>query len=113
MAGSYGTEDSQNERYRLSFTVGGLLAEQGRIIAALFSGNRSEHVNPDSNPANRTTEAKHEIGERITRIRKQAVEENVLSIRTRSANSRVVSEVLKRKSTTWQTMTLPRRIVRH
>lgn len=53
MAGSYGTEDSQNERYRLSFTVGGLLAEQGRIIAALFSGNRSEHVNPDSNPANR------------------------------------------------------------
>lgn len=28
MAGSYGTEDSQNERYRLSFTVGGLLAEQ-------------------------------------------------------------------------------------
>ena len=32
MTGSYDTEDSQNERYRLSFTVGGLLAEQGRII---------------------------------------------------------------------------------
>ena len=61
MAGSYDTEDSQNERYRLSFTVGGLLAEQGRIIAALFSGDRGEHVNPDSDPVNRTTEVEHEI----------------------------------------------------
>ena len=98
MAGSYGAEDSQNERYRLSFTVGGLLAEQGRIIAALFSENLGEYADSDSEPANRTAEAEHEIGERITRIRKQAIEENVLSIRTRSANSRVVSEVLKRLS---------------
>ena len=103
MTGSYDTEDSQNERYRLSFTVGGLLAEQGRIIAALFSGDRGEHVNPDSDPANRTTEVEHEIGERITRIRKQAIEGNVLSIRTRSANSRVVSEVLKRLSALTET----------
>lgn len=103
MTGSYDTEDSQNERYRLSFTVGGLLAEQGRIIAALFSGDRGEHVNPDSDPANRTTEVEHEIGERITRIRKQAIEENVFSIRTRSANSRVVSEVLKRLSALTET----------
>ena len=103
MAGSYDTEDSQNERYRLSFTVGGLLAEQGRIIAALFSGDRGEHVNPDSDLANRTTEVEHEIGERITRIRKQAIEENVFSIRTRSANSRVVSEVLKRLSALTET----------
>ncbi|MCI2117724.1 MAG: DUF1819 family protein [Bifidobacterium breve] len=103
MAGSYDTEDSQNERYRLSFTVGGLLAEQGRIIAALFSGDRGEHVNPDSDPVNRTTEVEHEIGERITRIRKQAIEENVFSIRTRSANSRVVSEVLKRLSALTET----------
>lgn len=103
MTGSCDTEDSQNERYRLSFTVGGLLAEQGRIIAALFSGDRGEHVNPDSDPANRTTEVEHEIGERITRIRKQAIEENVFSIRTRSANSRVVSEVLKRLSALTET----------
>lgn len=103
MTGSYDTEDSQNERYRLSFTVGGLLAEQGRIIAALFSGDRGEHVNPNSDPANRTTEVEHEIGERITRIRKQAIEENVFSIRTRSANSRVVSEVLKRLSALTET----------
>ena len=38
MAGSYGTEDSQNERYRLSFTVGGLLAEQGGLSPRSFLG---------------------------------------------------------------------------
>ena len=36
MAGSYGAENPQNERYRLSFTVGGLLALQGKLLATLF-----------------------------------------------------------------------------
>ena len=97
MAGSYGAENPQNERYRLSFTVGGLLALQGKILATLFVENEHEYTTSDVESTNGTTAIDHEIGERITRIRKQAIEGNVLSIRTRSANSRVVSEVLKRQ----------------
>lgn len=103
MASSYGAENPQNERYRLSFTVGGLLAEQGKILAALFVENEHEYKTPDAEPTNGETDTDHEIGERITCIRKQAIEENVLSIRTRSANSRVVSEVLKRLSVLTET----------
>lgn len=33
MAGSYGAESTRGEWYRLSFTVGGLLASQGRALA--------------------------------------------------------------------------------
>ena len=80
MAGSYGVENPQNERYRLSFTVGGLLALQGKILATLFVENEREYMAPDVEPTNGATDTDHEIGERITRIRKQAVEENVLSI---------------------------------
>ena len=36
MAGSYGAEVTQGERYRLSFTVGGLLASQGRALAEMY-----------------------------------------------------------------------------
>ena len=36
MAGSYGAEATQGERYRLSFTVGGLLASQGRALAEMY-----------------------------------------------------------------------------
>ena len=36
MAGSFGAETVQGERYRLSFTVGGLLAQQGRILAEMY-----------------------------------------------------------------------------
>ena len=103
MAGSYGAENPQNERYRLSFTVGGLLALQGKILATLFVENEHEYTTSDVESTNGTTAIDHEIGERITRIRKQAIEENVLSIRTRSANSRVVSEVLKRLSALTET----------
>lgn len=103
MAGSYGAENPQNERYRLSFTVGGLLALQGKILATLFVENEHEYTTSDVESTNGTTAIDHEIGERITRIRKQAIEENVFSIRTRSANSRVVSEVLKRLSALTET----------
>lgn len=103
MTGSYGVENPQNERYRLSFTVGGLLAEQGKILATLFVENEHEYTAPDVEPTNGETDTDHEIGERITRIRKQAIEENVLSIRTHSANSRIVGEVLKRLSALTET----------
>ena len=36
MAGSYGAESTRGERYRLSFTVGGLLASQGRALAEMY-----------------------------------------------------------------------------
>ena len=80
MAGSYGAENPQNERYRLSFTVGGLLALQGKILATLFVENEHEYTTSDVESTNGTTAIDHEIGERITRIRKQAIEGNVLSI---------------------------------
>lgn len=100
MAGSYGAETMHNDRYRLSFTVGGLLAPQGRIIASLFVNNdycddpqqiqASDYTNSDT--------ATYEVGECISCVRRLAVENNVLAIRTQSANSRMVSEVLKRLS---------------
>ncbi|PJM79892.1 DUF1819 family protein [Bifidobacterium scaligerum] len=94
MPGSYGTETLQGgERYRLSFTVGGLLASQSRIIASLFIDNgycdQFCREQPDS----------IELGEYVTLVRKRAIDENVLGIRTQSANARVVNEVLKRLST--------------
>lgn len=103
MASSYGAENPQDERYRLSFTVGGLLAQQGKILATLFVENEHEYTSLDAEPTNGETDTDHEIGEHITRIRKQAIEENALSIRTRSANSRVVSEVSKRLSALTET----------
>ena len=36
MAGSYGAETMQGERYRLSFTFGGLLASQGWAFAEMY-----------------------------------------------------------------------------
>ncbi|KFI52298.1 DUF1819 family protein [Bifidobacterium biavatii] len=93
MPGSYGSETMWDEqRYRLSFTVGGLLAPQGRIIATLFLA--------ENNDDNRIAQGDEvELGEHIARIRQRAVDENVLSIRTRAAGSRMVSEVIKRLST--------------
>lgn len=88
MVGSYGAETLSNGRYRLSFTVGGLLAPQGRILAALFVRNG---LIGDATAA--------EIGERITCIRCPALDGNALSLRTQAANSRVVTEVCKRLST--------------
>ncbi|KAA8828002.1 DUF1819 family protein [Bifidobacterium myosotis] len=108
MAGSYGSETLHNGRYRLSFTVGGLLAPQGRIIALLFVGDdRSERdARPGADSASSAGKGvgagelggMGELGERILRVRRQAIDDNVLSIRTQSANARVVSEVLKRLS---------------
>lgn len=94
MPGSYGSETMQNEqRYRLSFTVGGLLAPQGRIVASLFMDDE------DRTDPHALAHDENELGERIARIRRRAIDGNALSIRTQAASSRMVSEVIKRLST--------------
>lgn len=90
MAGSYGAESTRGEWYRLSFTVGGLLASQGRALAEMYL----DHVGC----SNAGCSSQTELGESIVVIRSQAIEENVLAIRTDSANRRVVAETTKRLS---------------
>lgn len=93
MAGSYGAEATQGERYRLSFTVGGLLASQGRALAEMYLNHLNHAVGGNIECSSQT-----EVGESIAAIRQQAIEENVLAIRTDSANRRVVAETTKRLS---------------
>ena len=93
MAGSYGAEATQGERYRLSFTVGGLLASQGRALAEMYLNHLNHAVGGNIECSSQT-----EVGESIAAIRRQAIEENVLAIRTDSANRRVVAETTKRLS---------------
>lgn len=90
MAGSYGAEAMQGERYRLSFTVGGLLATQGHTLAELYLKHMGcSHA--ESSP-------QAEVGSSIVAIRPQAIAENVLAIRTDSANRRIVAETTRRLS---------------
>ena len=110
MAGSYGAETMQGERYRLSFTVGGLLASQGRALAEMYlnriegdSAERSSQAKVAEKGAEKVNEkgyenASEEVGESIAVIRQQAISENVLAIRTDSANKRVVAETARRLS---------------
>lgn len=93
MAGSYGAEATQGERYRLSFTVGGLLASQGRALAEMYLNHLNHAGGGDAECSSQT-----EVGKSIAAIRQQAVEENVLAIRTDSANRRVVAETTRRLS---------------
>ena len=90
MAGSYGAEATQGERYRLSFTVGGLLASQGRALAEMYLNH--------AGGGNAECSSQTEVGKSIAAIRQQAIEENVLAIRTDSANRRVVAETTRRLS---------------
>lgn len=96
MAGSYGAEATQGERYRLSFTVGGLLASQGRALAEMYL-NHLKHLN-HAVGGNVECSSQTEVGKSIVAIRQQAIEENVLAIRTDSANRRVVAETTRRLS---------------
>lgn len=110
MAGSYGAETTQGERYRLSFTVGGLLSPQGRALAEMYlnrmgggSTERSSQTKVSEKISEKVNEksdksADEEVGESIATIRQQAIEENVLAIRTDSANRRVVAETTRRLS---------------
>ena len=96
MVGSYGAEATRGERYRLSFTVGGLLASQGRALAEMYL-NHLNHLN-HAVGGNIECSSQTEVGESIAAIRQQAIEENVLAIRTDSANRRVVAETARRLS---------------
>ena len=62
-------------RYELSFTSGGLLATESATVAALYAADRD-----------------------WSRVRQEAVEENVLQLRTHSSAVRRVREVVKRLS---------------
>ena len=93
MAGSYGAEATRGERYRLSFTVGGLLASQGRALAEMYLNHLNHAGGGDAECSSQT-----EVGKSIAAIRQQAIEENVLAIRTDSANRRVVAETTRRLS---------------
>jgi hypothetical protein len=90
MTSTFGSETLQNGRYRLSFTVGGLLASQGQRIASLYLRSKSIDTSSLSDSS--------ELGEHIDVIRKQAISDNVLAIRTAAANLRMVREVIKRLS---------------
>lgn len=110
MAGSYGAETTQGGRYRLSFTVGGLLSPQGRAFAEMYlnrmgggSTERSSQTKISEKISEKANEksdknAGEEVCESIAAIRQQAIEENVLAIRTDSANRRVVAETTRRLS---------------
>lgn len=89
MAGSYGAEATQGERYWLSFTVGGLLALQGRALAEMYlnrMGGGSTERSSQTKVSEKVNEksdknAGEEVGESIAVIRQQVIEENVLAIR--------------------------------
>lgn len=97
MAGSYGAETTQGERYRLSFTVGGLLSPQGRALAEMYlnrMGGGSTECSSQTKVSEKISEkaneksdknAGEEVGKSIAAIRQQAIEENVLAISDREA----------------------------
>ncbi|AYN23712.1 hypothetical protein CNCMI4602_0859 [Bifidobacterium animalis subsp. animalis] len=78
----------QDARYRLSFTVGGLLATQSVVCARYFL---SRHPQMDTLTV--------QTGAAIVSIRDEIVDINALAIRTASANKRITAEVCKRLST--------------
>lgn len=77
----------QDARYRLSFTVGGLLATQSVVCARYFL---SRHPQMDTLTV--------QVGAAIASIRDEIVDFNALAIRTVSANKRITAEVCKRLS---------------
>lgn len=94
---SYGCEVVDNGRYRLSFTVGGLLAEQGWTVAGLMVGDAAIVADGGAPFADCDDDAFATV-EQLEAARRYAVTENVLQIRTRAAGVRIVNEVIKRLS---------------
>lgn len=92
MPGSYGAEKLQGGRYRLSFTVGGLLSSQGKVLAGFFLQNYPGSVSLSPR------EKSAEVGRRIANINSAASSENILALRTETANKRTVQETSKRLS---------------
>lgn len=92
MVGQYGSEINQGNKYRLSFTVGGLLLSQGRVLASMFMDFLGDDF-PDS-----PNDRRREVGKEIVSVRRQAIADNVLAYNAESTGKRVVSETLKRLS---------------
>lgn len=95
---SYGCEVVDGGRYRLSFTVGGLLAEQGRTVAGLMVGDTAVAAAVDTLPSADRDDDAFVPAEMLESVRRYAVAENVLQIRTHAAGVRIVNEVIKRLS---------------
>lgn len=95
---SYGCEAVDGGRYRLSFTVGGLLAEQGRTVAGLMVDDTAVAAAVDTLPSADRDDDAFAPAELLESARRYAVAENVLQIRTHAAGVRIVSEVVKRLS---------------
>lgn len=95
---SYGCEVVDGGRYRLSFTVGGLLAEQGRTVAGLMVGDTAVAAAVDTLPSADRDDDAFAPAELLESVRRCAVAENVLQIRTHAAGVRIVNEVIKRLS---------------
>lgn len=95
---SYGCEVVDGGRYRLSFTVGGLLAEQGRTVAGLMVGDAAVAAAVDTLPSADRDDDAFAPAELLESVRRYAVAENVLQIRTHAAGVRIVNEVIKRLS---------------
>lgn len=95
---SYGCEVVDGGRYRLSFTVGGLLAEQGRTVAGLMVGDTAVAAAVDTLPSADRDDDAFAPAELLESARRCAVAENVLQIRTHAAGVRIVNEVTKRLS---------------
>lgn len=95
---SYGCEVVDGGRYRLSFTVGGLLAEQVRTVAGLMVGDAAVAAAVDTLPSADRDDDAFAPAELLESVRRYAVAENVLQIRTHAAGVRIVNEVIKRLS---------------
>lgn len=95
---SYGCEVVDGGRYRLSFTVGGLLAEQGRTVAGLMVGDTAVAAAVDTLASADRDDDAFAPAELLESVRRYAVAENVLQIRTHAAGVRIVNEVIKRLS---------------
>ena len=95
---SYGCEVVDGGRYRLSFTVGGLLAEQGRTVAGLMVGDTAVAAAVDTLPSADRDDDAFVPAELLESVRRYAVAENVLQIRTHAAGGRIVNEGIKRLS---------------
>ena len=93
-----GCEAVDGGRYRLSFTVGGLLAEQGRTVAGLMVDDTAVAAAVDTLPSADRDDDAFAPAELLESARRYAVAENVLQIRTHAAGVRIVSEVVKRLS---------------
>jgi hypothetical protein len=113
-------EEAQMERYRLSFTVGGLLVAQSVTVARVFlqllddacsaesaTSTNDEAASESVDASSRTSTPPDRVGSRIgdrelntfwKQARQQVIDEHLLTVRTQTAMSRTVSETIKRLS---------------